>query len=62
MYPNNGNSQEGADVDWPTPRTIQRVHISELLATEGLERVSTDHAWRYAVATEDIMIGESLLP
>ena len=45
--------------------TIQRVHISELLATEGLERVSTDSAAPgdiVAVAgIEDIMIGESLV-
>ena len=45
--------------------TIQRVHISELLATEGLERVSTESAAPgdiVAVAgIEDIMIGESLV-
>ena len=62
----NGTLKKGADVGLARhDGTIQRVHISELLATEGLERVSTDSAGPgdiVAVAgIEDIMIGESLV-
>ena len=62
----NGTLKKGADVGLARhDGTIQRVHISELLATEGLERVSTDSAAPgdiVAVAgIEDIMIGESLV-
>ena len=62
----NGTLKKGADVGLARhDGTIQRVHISELLATEGLERVSTESAAPgdiVAVAgIEDIMIGESLV-
>ena len=41
----NGTLKKGADVGLARhDGTIQRVHISELLATEGLERVSTESA------------------
>ena len=62
----NGTLRKGADVGLARhDGTISRVHISELLATEGLERVSTASAGPgdiVAVAgIEDIMIGESLV-
>ena len=62
----NGTLKKGADVGLARhDGTIQRVHISELLATEGLERVSTDSAAPgdiVAVAgVNDIMIGETIV-